>query len=326
MSNLRTHPADTTLILALDRQLSFARRVALDQHLIACEACRSRFEAFAETGREVVLVCRDDARDDARATSALRRRLQERMIEIGREGEQSPLFRLRRVASSIPPFARVGFTVALLILVVRLVQPSVNLIVPPLASEHQSLPIARFTPGATSNVSIRDLCSGSLPIRRVTTIAVRQEVLQKYQMENVAPSEYELDYLITPELGGVGDARNLWPQRYDSAVWNARVKDDLERLLPRLVCDGTVDLGYAQREIADNWIDAYKRHFNTDRPIPRQAGLVDDDDDEIQFETASSAPTTAAAFVPLGRPAILLSAELATNDAFLTARTRRVGW
>ena len=54
MSNLRTHPADTTLILALDRELSFARRVALDRHLIACEACRSRFEAFAETGREVV--------------------------------------------------------------------------------------------------------------------------------------------------------------------------------------------------------------------------------------------------------------------------------
>ena len=61
MSNSRTHPADTTLILALDRELSLARRMALDRHLMACEACRSRFEAFEEAAREAVRVCRDDA-------------------------------------------------------------------------------------------------------------------------------------------------------------------------------------------------------------------------------------------------------------------------
>ena len=325
MSNSRTHPTDTTLILALDRELSLARRMALDRHLMACEACRSRFEAFEEAAREAVRVCRDDASDDAAATSALRRRLQGRMMELGREWDRSPLFRFRRAASSVPPFARVGFTVALLILVVRLVQPGVNVTVPPLASEHESLPVTRFTPGATSNVSARDLCSGSLPIQRVVSSAVRQDVLHKYQMEHVALSEYELDYLITPELGGVGDAPNLWPQRYDSDVWNARVKDDLERLLPRLVCDGAVDLARAQRDIASNWINAYKKYFNTERPILRQAGFVDDDD-EIQFETTSNAPMTGAAFVPLGRPAVLLSADLKTNDAFLTARTRRVAW
>jgi anti-sigma factor RsiW len=323
MSNSRTHPTDTTLILAVDRELSLARRMALDRHLMACEACRSRFEAFEEAAREAVRVCRDDASDDAVATSALRRRLQGRMMELGREWDRSLLFRFRRAAASVPPFARVGLTVAVLVLVVRLVQPGVSVL--PRASQYESLPISRFTPGATTNVSARDLCSGSLPIRRVVSSAVRQDVLQKYQMEHVASSEYELDYLITPELGGLGDARNLWPQRYDSDVWNARVKDDLERLLPRLVCDGAVDLVRAQRDIASNWINAYKKYFNTERPILRQAGFVDDDD-EIQFETTSNAPMTGAAFVPLGRPAVLLYADLKPNDAFLNARTRRVAW
>jgi anti-sigma factor RsiW len=323
MSNSRTHPTDTTLILAVDRELSLARRMALDRHLMACEACRSRFEAFEEAAREAVRVCRDDASDDAVATSALRRRLQGRMMELGREWDRSLLFRFRRAAASVPPFARVGLTVAFLVLVVRLVHPGVSVL--PRASQYESLPISRFTPGATTNVSARDLCSGSLPIRRVVSSAVRQDVLQKYQMEHVASSEYELDYLITPELGGLGDARNLWPQRYDSDVWNARVKDDLERLLPRLVCDGAVDLVRAQRDIASNWINAYKKYFNTERPILRQAGFVDDDD-EIQFETTSNAPMTGAAFVPLGRPAVLLSADLKPNDAFLNARTRRVAW
>jgi hypothetical protein len=116
------------------------------------------------------------------------------------------------------------------------------------------------------------------------TLAVRQHVLRQYRMEHVPASEYELDYLITPELGGVGDARNLWPERYDSGPWNAHVKDDLEQLLSRRVCDGAMDLAVAQREIATNWIAAYQKHFQTDRPIPRQAG-IEDDGDEIQLES-----------------------------------------
>jgi len=40
------------------------------------------------------------------------------------------------------------------------------------------------------------------------------------------PDAYEVDYLITPELGGATDIRNLWP--YGDTVWNAHVKDQLE--------------------------------------------------------------------------------------------------
>ena len=62
--------------------------------------------------------------------------------------------------------------------------------------------------------------------------------------------------------------RNLWPERYTSRVWNAHVKDELEDLLPQLVCERKVPLATAQRDIASNWIAAYKKYFQTDRPHP----------------------------------------------------------
>jgi hypothetical protein len=34
-----------------------------------------------------------------------------------------------------------------------------------------------------------------------------------------------------------------------------------------MVCDGSIDLTEAQREIAANWIAAYKKYFHTDTPI-----------------------------------------------------------
>ena len=77
-----------------------------------------------------------------------------------------------------------------------------------------------------------------------------------------SPGDYEVDYLITPDLGGSGSLRNLWPQPY-TARWNAREKDKLERRLHQLVCVGAVDIATAQREIAADWIRAYKKYVVT---------------------------------------------------------------
>ena len=63
------------------------------------------------------------------------------------------------------------------------------------------------------------------------------------------------------------DRQNLWPERYTSRTWNARVKDQLEEMLPRLVCEGSVELPAAQRDIATDWIAAYKKYFRTERPL-----------------------------------------------------------
>jgi hypothetical protein len=97
-------------------------------------------------------------------------------------------------------------------------------------------------------------------------------------MESVPEAQYELDYLITPELGGAADRQNLWPERYGSRVWNARVKDELERLLPEMVCAGRLDLATAQRDIAVDWIAAYKKYFHASAPLNTYADAYEDDD------------------------------------------------
>jgi hypothetical protein len=61
---------------------------------------------------------------------------------------------------------------------------------------------------------------------------------------------YEVDYLVTPALGGSDDIHNLWPHSYSATAWNAEVKDALEDRLRGMVCDGSLDLTEAQREIA----------------------------------------------------------------------------
>ena len=40
--------------------------------------------------------------------------------------------------------------------------------------------------------------------------------------------DYEVDHLISLELGGSNDGKNLWPQSYLTCPWNSRVKDRLE--------------------------------------------------------------------------------------------------
>ena len=120
---------------------------------------------------------------------------------------------------------------------------------------------------------------------------MRAEVVSAYGVQDVPSDQYELDFLITPELGGATDARNLWPQRYESPVWNARVKDELERLLPRLVCGRKLDLATAQRDMAVDWVAAYKKYFNTDRPLEAHRGpAVDDDADVYLLADAGPAP------------------------------------
>jgi hypothetical protein len=51
--------------------------------------------------------------------------------------------------------------------------------------------------------------------------------------------------------------KNLWPESYRT-VWNAHAKDRLEDRLHALVISRKLDLKAAQREIATDWIAAYK--------------------------------------------------------------------
>jgi hypothetical protein len=130
------------------------------------------------------------------------------------------------------------------------------------------LPRADLTPGASAAVTLDDIC-GPDRYGRTRPIPgnVHEAVFAQYGADYGRAAEYELDYLITPELGGLADARNLWPQPFARTRWNAYVKDELERLLHQLVCEGRIELATAQREIASDWISAYKRYFKTESPL-----------------------------------------------------------
>jgi hypothetical protein len=68
--------------------------------------------------------------------------------------------------------------------------------------------------------------------------------------------DYEYDHLVPLELGGAAnDPRNLWPEPGTAP----NPKDGLENRLRSMVCAGELSLAAAQREIAVDWVAAYRR-------------------------------------------------------------------
>lgn len=135
--------------------------------------------------------------------------------------------------------------------------------------EPGALPQRNLTPGVIRAVAINEVCS--MPhedVVRQVSASIRQEVFEEYGIVNARPNDYEIDYLITPGLGGAEDIHNLWPQPFKSSTWNAYVKDALEERLHQLVCSGNLDLATAQHDISSDWIAAYKKYFHTDVPLP----------------------------------------------------------
>lgn len=129
------------------------------------------------------------------------------------------------------------------------------------------LPDTLKTPGAVLPVTREDICMpGYAKKIRNVPAAVKRRVYASYGITHREPGEYEVDHLISLELGGSNSIRNLWPQSFRTRPWNARVKDALENELHLEVCAGTLDLQTAQRDIAADWIRAYKKYFHTDLP------------------------------------------------------------
>jgi hypothetical protein len=129
-------------------------------------------------------------------------------------------------------------------------------------------PNPKLTPGATRPVSMQDVCA--VPHEEVVVDVpevLRVKILREYGIAEKRENDFEIDFLIAPRLGGTEDPQNLWPEPYASSIWNARVKDDLEERLHEMVCSREVSLKTAQNDISADWIGAYKKYFNTDRPV-----------------------------------------------------------
>lgn len=94
------------------------------------------------------------------------------------------------------------------------------------------------------------------------TNRLKARLLDEQQLTGTV-DDYELDHLISLELGGhPSDVRNLWMQPY-AGPCNARDKDRLETRLKRLVCTGHITLHQAQHEVRTDWVASYNKHIGT---------------------------------------------------------------
>jgi hypothetical protein len=140
-----------------------------------------------------------------------------------------------------------------------------------------SVPDPQITPGAVLPVTKDDVCGTDVvEAVRVVPVDVARQVFAAYKIERPEPRAYEVDYLITPALGGSDSIRNFWPQPYRNTIWNAHIKDALEDHLRRMVCQGEIELAKAQQEIARDWIATYKKYFRTDAPLAEHATFLKD--------------------------------------------------
>lgn len=94
---------------------------------------------------------------------------------------------------------------------------------------------------------------------------VKEAVYREYGITSRANGEYEVDHLVSLELGGSNSIRNLWPESYKTQPLNAHVKDQIENKLHDLACAGKITFPQAQQAIAHNWEAAYVKYLG---PLP----------------------------------------------------------
>ncbi|MDR3574453.1 MAG: HNH endonuclease signature motif containing protein [Anaerolineaceae bacterium] len=114
------------------------------------------------------------------------------------------------------------------------------------------------TPGAIlPNATKSDICtSGYARSVRNVPDSEKNQVYAEYGITHHTTGQYEVDHLISLELGGSNDISNLWPEAA-SPTPGFHEKDKVENYLHDQVCSGAVSLQQAQIEISTNWMLVY---------------------------------------------------------------------
>ena len=108
-------------------------------------------------------------------------------------------------------------------------------------------------------VTVKQICTPGYS-KRVRNVP-QSEKVAVFKEYGITPSgNYEIDHLISLELGGSNDAKNLWPESYLTKRYNAHTKDKLENRLHWLVCHASLPIPAAQQAISGDWIASYE-HF-----------------------------------------------------------------
>lgn len=124
------------------------------------------------------------------------------------------------------------------------------------------LPDPTVTPGLvrTGNRNDPAICgNGTTSTYRGTTEKMKKEVCELYGVAQCPlEGKLEIDHLISLELGGADDVKNLWPEPAEPRP-GFHEKDLVENWLNRQVCSGAMTLAAAQKGIAADWYVYYKK-------------------------------------------------------------------
>jgi hypothetical protein len=271
MKTSTAHLSDEELLLFSDQELSVRPAAKMREHIAQCERCRGRLKELETASAEFADLHEVQIQEQKSISPNSRHLLRARLSGADGPVGKSPWSIFGR------PGAQQLIAACVVVLLIfgniwtvrHNLRARINFSA--MQADALALPRRTLTPGAVRPVKVADLCGGhNLVNDPPVNSSLEQAVFQEYGVPASSKTDYELDYLITPSLGGAGNLQNLWPQSYTS-TWNAHVKDQLEDHLHELVCDGQVQLATAQNDIASDWIAAYKRYFNTDKPEPNLA-------------------------------------------------------
>lgn len=256
-----SHLSDEQLMLDIDGELSAHPARQIRAHLDACWNCRTRRRELEDSIAGFVRVYQRAIDATVPPVEGPRALLRAQIDRLSTD-EKGPRTSWLRVFGK--PVWRMAVT-ALLLLGAFISRErylngvhSRNVIV--------SIPNSKLTPGAAVLIDRQAVCTLINRNNKTVSGALQKKVFAEYGLEKAEPRAYEVDYLVTPALGGADDIRNLWPQSHLATAWNAKAKDALEERLREMVCNGSLDLAEAQHEISRNWIATYKKYFRTDRP------------------------------------------------------------
>jgi hypothetical protein len=259
------------LIAAADGELGDRRVFEVRAHLASCWSCRARMREIEGATAEFVRLHQDTTL--LPPPGAARALFRARLAELAAAPPPPQNWRERLGDFFLPAnrLALLGTSMAAITAVLFAI--GVGQVT---RQQFRLTPDPAITPGAARPVTVAELCASTERQPRVIPAAVGRRVFDRYGIERPRAGEYELDYLISPELGGADDPKNFWPQPYRVAQWNAHVKDALEDHLHRLVCADQLPLETAQRELAQDWIAAYKKYFATEQPIASHRAFLKD--------------------------------------------------
>lgn len=128
-----------------------------------------------------------------------------------------------------------------------------------------TMPDPALTPGAVDpTMTTQKLCDPAFHTASVRYVPRSEKVAvcRAYGITTGCPGKgYELDHLVSLELGGLNTKENLWPQRADAlGLIGYHTKDVVENKAHAAVCRGDITLDEAQKGIAKDWYQLGKSH------------------------------------------------------------------